>query len=165
MLNIKIKLIGILLIILSLVSIILIKIKNEQEYHKHIRIIDDIFINGKANTSKYVGYIEIKSVNIKRGITEGITEKVLNENEVGMEKKDNIILAGHSVSNVFGRLHYINVGDLIKMLVYNREVYFTVIDKIIVRKDNMDYLNEDLVLITCMINPNKRLLIIAKKNT
>ena len=117
------------------------------EYYIHQKELEAIFVKGEPNKTNYIGYIEIDSINIKRGIVKGINDEILNNNDVGMIRDNNIILAGHAVDNVFGKLNNIVSFDKIK----------------IVDKDNVDYLDEDLVLITCT-NDDKRLLVLAKKD-
>ena len=156
------KKLGISLIIISILSFLILKIYLLCEYDSHSKIIDRIFIKGEKLETNYIGYVEIKSVNIKRGIVNGINNVILNNNDIGIIRDNNIILAGHGVENVFGRLNKINVFDEVKIHLYDKDYYFTVYKKIIVSKDNLDYLNEDLVLITCT-NDDKRLLVLGTK--
>ena len=156
------KKIGISLIIISILSFLILKIYLLCEYDSHSKIIDRIFIKGEKLETNYIGYVEIKSVNIKRGIVNGINNDILNNNDIGIIRDNNIILAGHGVENVFGRLKKINVFDEVKIHLYDKDYYFTIYKKIIVSKDNLDYLNEDLVLITCT-NDDKRLLVLGTK--
>lgn len=156
------KKLGISLIIISILSFLIFKIYLLCEYDSHSKIIDRIFIKGEKLETNYIGYVEIKSVNIKRGIVNGINNVILNNNDIGIIRDNNIILAGHGVENVFGRLNKINVFDEVKIHLYDKDYYFTIHKKIIVSKDNLDYLNEDLVLITCT-NDDKRLLVLGTK--
>lgn len=156
------KKLGISLIIISILSFLIFKIYLLCEYDSHSKIIDRIFIKGEKLETNYIGYVEIKSVNIKRGIVNGINNVILNNNDIGIIRDNNIILAGHGVENVFGRLNKINVFDEVKIRLYDKDYYFTIHKKIIVSKDNLDYLNEDLVLITCT-NDDKRLLVLGTK--
>ena len=156
------KKLGISLIIISILSFLILKIYLLCEYDSHSKIIDRIFIKGEKLETNYIGYVEIKSVNIKRGIVNGINNDILNNNDIGIIRDNNIILAGHGVENVFGRLKKINVFDEVKIHLYDKDYYFTIYKKIIVSKDNLDYLNEDLVLITCT-NDDKRFLVLGTK--
>ena len=156
------KKLGISLIVISILSFLILKIYLLCEYDSHSKTIDRIFIKGEKLETNYIGYIEIKSIGIKRGIVNGINDDVLNNNDVGMIRDDNIILAGHGVENVFGRLNKINVFDEVKIHLYDKDYYFIIHKKIVVSKDNLDYLNEDLVLITCT-NDNRRLLVLGTK--
>lgn len=156
------KKLGISLIIISILSFLILKIYLLCEYDSHSKIIDRIFIKGEKLETNYIGYVEIKSVNIKRGIVNGINNDILNNNDIGIIRDNNIILAGHGVENVFGRLNKINVFDEVKIHLYDKDYYFIVYKKIIVSKDNLDYLNDDLVLITCT-NDDKRLLVLGTK--
>lgn len=156
------KKLGISLIIISILSFLIFKIYLLCEYNSHSKTIDRIFIKGEKLETNYIGYVEIKSVNIKRGIVNGINDDILNNNDVGIIRDNNIILAGHGVENVFGRLNKINIYDEVKIHLYDKDYYFIIYKKIIVSKDNLDYLNEDLVLITCT-NDDKRLLVLGTK--
>lgn len=156
------KKLGVSLIIISIFFLILLKLDNYFEKNTHSQIIERIFIKGEKLETNYIGYIEINSVNIKRGIINGINDEILNNNDIGMIRDNNIILAGHAVENVFGNLKNISVFDEVKIQLYDKEYHFIVYDKVIVDKDNLDYLNADLVLITCT-NDNKRLLVLGNK--
>lgn len=152
------------IIVICLLLLISIKITEKIEYSSHIKKIDNIILKGDSNKTKYIGYIEIEKINIKRGIVNGINDKILNNNDVGMINNKNIILAGHSVSNVFGNLHDIKLNEIIKLYLYNELTEYIVKDIKIVDKNDLSLLNNELVLITCMLDPNKRLLVIAQKN-
>ena len=156
------KKLGVSLIIISIFFLILLKLDNYFEKNTHSQIIERIFIKGEKLETNYIGYIEINSVNIKRGIINGINDEILNNNDIGMIRDNNIILAGHAVENVFGNLKNISVFDEVKIHLYDKDYYFMVYDKIVVSKNNLDYLNADLVLITCT-NDNKRLLVLGNK--
>lgn len=152
------------IIVICLLLLISIKITEKIEYSSHIKEIDNIILKGDSNKTKYIGYIEIKKINIKRGIVNGINDSILNNNDIGMINNKNIILAGHSVSNVFGNLHDIKLNEIIKLYLYNELTEYIVKDIKIVDKNDLSLLNNELVLITCMLDPNKRLLVIAQKN-
>lgn len=156
------KKLGVSLIIISIFFLILLKLDNYFEKNAHSQIIERIFIKGEKLETNYIGYIEINSVNIKRGIINGVNDEILNNNDIGMIRDNNIILAGHAVENVFGNLKNISVFDEVKIHLYDKDYYFMVYDKIVVSKNNLDYLNADLVLITCT-NDNKRLLVLGNK--
>lgn len=159
----KLKILGVSLIIVSVVGYIYLNISIYNKYSKHQEVIDNIFINGKPNTTNYVGYIKIDQINIRKGIVSGITSDILNNDDVGMLKNDNIILAGHAVSNVFGNLEKIKISAKIEIYLYDGFENYIVYEKIVVDKNNLDYLYADLVLITCT-RDDKRLLVLAKKD-
>ena len=154
------KKLGISLIVLSILLFLYFKSEMYLEQYEHSQIIERIFIKGEKLETNYIGYIEINSVDIKRGIVEGISDSILNNNDIGMIRDNNIILAGHAVENVFGNLKNISIFDNVKIQLYDKEYHFIVYDKVIVDKDNLDYLGADLVLITCT-NDNKRLLVLG----
>ena len=157
------------------------------------RIIDDIFTIGDSSSvsdidvehdisglsssiddvSDYLGYISIPSFGIKRLIKNGTDESVLNGNFVGLygsnnlDSDDLIILAGHNVSNVFSKLHFISVDDVVYVNSYNFQREFVVYDKRIVDEGDTFYLSSDrsheLLLITCTKSSGKRLLVFLKE--
>jgi len=154
------KNLGISLIFVSILFFTLMKLDIYIKKNEHSKIIERIFIKGEKLETDYIGYIQIDSVDIKRGIIEGINDKILNNNDVGMIRDSNIILAGHAVENVFGNLHNISLFDEVKVHLYDKDYYFMIYKKIIVKKDNLNYLNSDLVLITCT-NDGQRLLVLG----
>lgn len=152
------------IIIICIFILIIFKVTEKIEYNNHIKLIDNIMMNGDYNKTKYVGYIEIKRLNIKRGIVNNITDEILNNNDIGMINNGNIILAGHSVTNVFGKLHNIKLNDIINIYLYNKLSEYLVKDIRVIDKKDLSLLNNELVLITCMLDNNKRLIIIGQKN-
>lgn len=156
------KVVGISLIFISFLGFVSIKFYTcfESMYHK--KEIENIFINGVSNYTKYIGYIYIEKIGLKRGIVSGINDSILNDLDIGMLRNDNIILAGHDISTVFGNLKKLNINDRIELFL-NETTNYVVIKKVIVEKNDFSYLNSDLVLITCT-NDGKRLLILAKKD-
>jgi len=154
------KRLGISLMMFSMFFFFLMKSNIYLDKNNHSKIIDRIFIKGEKLETNYIGYIEIESVKIKKGIIDGINDEILNNNDIGMIRDNNIILAGHAVENVFGSLYNISIFDEIKVHLYDKDYYFIVYKKVIVDKNNLDYLNSDLVLITCT-NDNRRLLVLG----
>ena len=154
------KRLGISLMMFSIFFFFLMKSNIYLDKNNHSKIIDRIFIKGEKLETNYIGYIEIESVKIKKGIIDGINDEILNNNDIGMIRDNNIILAGHAVENVFGSLYNISIFDEIKVHLYDKDYYFIVYEKVIVDKNNLDYLNSDLVLITCT-NDNRRLLVLG----
>lgn len=153
------------LIILCLILLISFEINKKIDSYNNSILIDNIVYDGKTNMEKYIGYIEIERLNLKRGIVNGINDLILNSNDIGFSKKDNkIVLAGHSIENVFGKLHNIKKNDEIKLNLYGSESIYIVNSIKIVDKTDMKSLNSELNLITCMFNPDKRLVIGAQKN-
>lgn len=157
------KILGISLIFVSCIGLLIIKFYPYFENINHSKKIDNIFLNGNSNYTKYVGYIFIEKINLKRGIINEINDKILNDFDVGMYKNDNIILAGHDVPNVFGNLKKLDINDKIDIYL-DKIIKYHVIKKVIVNDSDLTYLDNDLVLITCT-NDGKRLLILAKKDT
>lgn len=154
------KNLGISLIFVSILFLTLLKLDIFIKKNEHNKIIERVFIKGEKLETDYIGYIQIDSVDIKRGIVEGINDEILNNNDVGMIRDSNIILAGHAIEDVFGKLHNISLFAEVKVHLYDKDYYFMIYKKIIVEKDNLDYLNSDLVLITCT-NDGQRLLVLG----
>lgn len=163
------KKIGICLITISLIALGSFKVYNYIDFKRHEFIIDNIFKEGYVNEFDYIGYIEIDELGIKREIVRGITDDNLNKNVVALNNNaeslsdDDIVLAGHSTTNVFGKLHQIKKDTTIKIISFYETIEYTVVDTKIVNKDDIDSLKGDLCLITCMNNPNKRLIVYANK--
>ena len=126
-------------------------------------------------TDNYLGYIEFPSYGIRRLITTGTTKKVLDKNLVGTlsvsanldDESGNVILAGHSTSNVFQKLHYMKIGDDIKIVTHKKSYYYKITNKIIIRDDDTSYFKsiynkKQLTLVTCKNNAKQRLIVIAE---
>ena len=126
-------------------------------------------------TNNYLGYIEFPSYGIKRLITTGTSKNILDKNLVGTlsvsanldDEFGNIILAGHSTSNVFQKLHYMKVGDLIKIVTHQSTYNYTIVSKNKIDKNDMSYFKriydrKQLTLVTCKNNSKQRLIVIAE---
>lgn len=126
-------------------------------------------------TDNYLGYIEFPNYGIKRLITTGTTKKVLDKNLVGTlsvsanldDEVGNIILAGHSTSNVFQKLHYMRVGDQVKIVTHQNIYYYTITSKHTISDNDMSYFNslndkKQLTLVTCKNNSKQRLIVICE---
>lgn len=164
--------IGLVLIILSILFTIIIKINFYLDRINHYNVIDNIFINKNSFNDYYLGYIYIERVNIKRLIVKGINEKNLDDKYVAMDSssisldsKKNIILAGHSIDNVFKNLHNLKINDEIKIITKNKEQIYSVSEILIVNDNDTKYMDQTdiniLTLITCMNDSKKRLIIKA----
>lgn len=158
----KSKVLGISLILISIFSYLMIELNIKYKKINHEKIIDSIILGGNYNETKYIGYIKIDGIGIKKGIINGINDEILNNDDVGMIKRNNIILAGHAVSNVFKNLSEISISDIIELFIYNEKNKYIVYDKIVVDKHDMSHLSSELVLITC-VDDNNRLLVLAHK--
>lgn len=124
---------------------------------------------------RYLGYIEISSMGIKRLITFGTSDVILNKGFVGMltnsanldDEIGNVILAGHSISNVFQNLHYIGIGDSIKIVSHSATYYYKVVGKYTIEDDDLSYFQKVkdkkiLTLVTCKNNNKQRLIVLAE---
>lgn len=166
----KNKVIGIILILISICIII---IKNINEYNNTLyqnKIISKIKDSHNIN-SEYIGYIEIPKYKVKRLIKEGTNNNILDHYFVGkMNIKNNnlTILAGHDINLVFHKLHYLNKDDIIYLNDFKYLKIYKVIKKIKVDINDYTYLyktyNKDtLLLITCTNKSDKRLIVILEK--
>lgn len=126
-------------------------------------------------TNKYLGYIEFTGYGIKRLITTGTDKATLDKGLVGTlsvssgidDEVGNLIIAGHSVSNTFQKLHYMKIGEEIKIVSHKDTYIYKIIDKHTINDDDMSYFKKIdnkkiLTLITCKNNGNQRLIVIAE---
>lgn len=126
-------------------------------------------------SENYLGYIELSNYGIKRLITSGTSKKVLDQNLVGTlsvsanldDEVGNVILAGHSTSNVFQKLHYMRVGDQIKIVTHQNTYYYTIVSKNTINDNDMSYFKKindkkQLTLVTCKNNSKQRLIVICE---
>lgn len=126
-------------------------------------------------TNNYLGYIELSNYGIKRLITTGTDKATLDKNLVGTlstsanldDEVGNVIMAGHSTSNVFQKLHYMRIGDQIKIVTHKNTYFYKITEEHTINDTDMSYFHkvEDkkiLTLITCKNNGNQRLIVIAE---
>ena len=126
-------------------------------------------------TEKYLGYIELINYGVKRLIVSGTEKNILDKGYVGVLKSSaliddvvgNLILAGHSVNNTFGKLHSMKVGEQIKIVSHKNTYIYEIIEKHIINDDDMSFFNKIndkkiLTLITCRNNNKQRLIVVAK---
>ena len=126
-------------------------------------------------TNKYLGYIEFTNYGIKRLITTGTDKATLDKGLVGTlnvsakidDEFGNLIIAGHNVSNTFQKLHYMKIGEEIKIVSHKDTYIYKIIEKHTINDNDMSYfkkINDKkiLTLITCKNNGNQRLIVIAE---
>lgn len=126
-------------------------------------------------TNNYLGYIEFSNYGIKRLITTGTDKTTLDKGLVGTlsvsagidDDFGNLILAGHSVSNTFQKLHYMKIGEEIKIVSHKDTYIYKITEKHIVNDDDMSFFNKvkdkkTLTLITCKNNGKQRLIVVAE---
>lgn len=188
----SVKIISFIIILFSLGIMFYLSFLNSYDINVQNEIIDHVFnmdvsdvisddssINDSVNSKNivyddYLGYIYIPRFNIKRLIKSGTDDSVLNANYVGMHRlsgsldgNDLIILAGHNISNVFSKLHLINIGDIvyINSRLFSRK--FVVYDFKIVNEYDGNYLYDnrlnELLLITCTRNSGERFIVFLKE--
>lgn len=135
------------------------------------KIIDNISM---YESDDYLGYIYIPNFDLKKIIKKGTSSSILDGGYVGMYdassdllSNDMIVLAGHNVSNVFSKLHFINIGDCVYINSHSTSRKFVVYDKKIVNEHDVSYLNSnklnELLLITCTKRKGERLLVFLKE--
>ena len=126
-------------------------------------------------TDKYLGYIELTGYGVKRLIVSGTDTSTLDKGLVGIlnvstgidDKSGNLIIAGHNVSNTFQKLHYMKIGEEIKIVSHKDTYIYKIIEKHTINDNDMSYFGkiEDkkiLTLITCKNNGKQRLIVIAE---
>lgn len=127
----------------------------------------------KFLTDNYLGYIEFSG--IKRLIATGTNKKVLDKGLVGTfptsanldDEVGNIILAGHNNKNIFNKLHYLKIGNQIK-IVTHKNIYLYEVKQIeTISENDMSYFNKVLnkkilTLVTCKNDSRYRLIVIAE---
>lgn len=126
-------------------------------------------------TDKYLGYIEFVDYGIQRLITTGTDKATLDKGLVGTinvsakidDEVGNLIIAGHSVSNTFQKLHYMKIGDKIKIVSHKDTYIYQIIEKHTIDDTNMSYFKKIddkkiLTLITCKNNGKQRLIVVAE---
>ncbi len=142
-------------------------------------IIMDVF-SGESNivldsNSDFLGYLSIPKFDIERVIKNGTDSDILDSGFVGMHRlsaclscDDLIVLAGHNISNVFSKLHNIDIGDVVNINSFNLSRRFIVYDKKIVNEYDFSYLvnnrKNELLLITCTMNKGERLLVFLRED-
>lgn len=163
------------LVYVILLALEIIYIEEDKTYkEKTNKIIEKVFIKKEIISKKnesYEGYLEYN--NIKRLIVGGDNESVLDNNLVWIYKHDNfqaltgnIVLAGHNNKYVFNFITKASIGDIIKIHTKNNYKNYKIYNKIVVDEDSnlSSYLDNSnkLLLITCVNNNTKRLIIFAK---
>lgn len=158
------------LILISILGFLILFCYQKIDYKVHTYIIDNIYDNdNNMNAQDYIGYIEIPDLNIKREIVLGITNENLKshitlDDSIKSLEDNHIILAGHSVENLFGNLHKAELNQAIYIHTNNKIIRYYINEIVIVNKEQVDILETgDLVLITCMRDNTKRLIIKAKR--
>lgn len=184
-----IKWIGYLLLIISLFYYFISYYHNYKDQKKTNEIINELFpsipmvndqstsltpITNKENNS-YLGYLELEDYGIKRLITDNTKSDTLDKGLVGLlktsasldDKEGNVIIAGHSISNVFQNLHNVKINDKIKIVTKENTYYYEIKEKKIISKNDISVFNQVhnekiLTLVTCENDENFRLIVVAR---
>lgn len=143
-------------LILLLLPLFLIKPKYIKLYNQN-RILD---------SHKEVDYIYIPKFNIKRVIINNTDSKTLDNYYVGkmnIKVKNLTILAGHNINQVFHKIHYLNIKDI----VYINSTKYKVISYKEIKVNDYSILNTKydcptIILMTCTTNKNKRYIVTLK---
>lgn len=113
--------------------------------------------------------LEIPEWNFERHIKEGSVNHIDDSFATYIPgNKNNIVIAGHDIPIVFHQLQNIRIGMSIYLKKGNKVFKYTVIDKKSVKPTEIQYMydteKEQLTLITCTENDQKRLIVICAKN-
>ncbi|MEG0025759.1 MAG: sortase [Bacilli bacterium] len=168
-----IKIIGLIILIITLSYITFNQYQKYNNIKKHTKIIEKDYKSGKISTDDNLNYIIIDDLKIKRIIAPTADQKTLDQYYVGLVSGninnliDNIVLAGHNVDYVFGKLHHITLGTTIILKSKQKETYIVTNKKEVFKNDTtiLKTTNNQkiLTLITCTNNDDKRLIITAIK--
>lgn len=193
--NKLIQITGLILILVSAFICFKMVYTNYKNNEKTEQVIEEIFENVETTTpeenteiteeqpvysdikltDKYLGYIELSNYGIKRLITTGTDKSTLDKGLVGTlnvsagidDEVGNLIIAGHSVSNTFQKLHYSKIGDTIKIVSHKKTYIYEITEKHTINDDDFSYFKKVndrkiLTLITCKNNAKQRLIVIAE---
>lgn len=120
--------------------------------------------------TQYFGYIIFPYSQVERLIMYGDAKEVVKKQRIGIFGEipenfpdDYLILVGHSRKNQFSILHQLKISDKVKIKRGNREYTYKVEKKEVINASDLSFIknikNKMLVLITCMEDNNKRLVI------
>ncbi|MBS7020299.1 MAG: sortase [Firmicutes bacterium] len=162
--------IGIIIIIISFlygIQFEMVEVKKNQQNKQII----SLYEKHQNQNKSIIGTIEIVKNKQKVIIRKGNTEEIISKKQVSLlsalETKA-LFLAGHSIPEVFGTLHESKVGDELQLdirhqkksyQIYDIEIIDITDESIFYEKDSF----EKLVLITCMKDENKRLIVKARR--
>lgn len=112
--------------------------------------------------------LEVPAWNWNRFIKEGTIDQIdSNFGTLITDNIHNIILAGHDLDWIFHDLHQLEIGNRIVFKKYGLEKWYQVEKILVVSPDQVQYLedtqSDQLTLITCTENDQKRLIVICKK--
>lgn len=117
------------------------------------------------------GYIEIPKFHVQRIIKEGSVDRIIEDSYVAILgdipkrlKREPLVLAAHSQTNIFEALHYLKRGDEIFVIHDQKRQKYAVQRKIVVDATTSLAIMKTgyhLALITCMDDPEKRLIILG----
>lgn len=136
---------------------------------KHFSFIKQVENVGNIKDLKSVYSLDIEKINLKIGVrkNEGNNiEKhpvILNSGNV----EDNIIIAAHNKDGLFKDLSKLEIGDKIKLKNKNIENTYSVIKQKTAKPTEIEELKklkkDQLILMTCTDDDDKRLIVIAEK--
>lgn len=122
----------------------------------------------KKVSKEYIGYLEIKKVNLKQGLVSKNSYynhvnrniQILNESDYPDAENGNVILAAHSgrgYLSFFKNLYQLTIGDTAKIYYRNKVYNYEIVNIYNVPKTgkvviNRDYSKSCLTLITCTKN-------------
>ena len=130
----------------------------------------------QVNQEKYLGVLEIKKINLKRGFykkesknnNENKNIKLLKESDMPDKENGNVIIAGHSGNSYvsfFRKLPNLVEGDDAIIHYEGKSYIYSLIKKYEIEKTGTAHIvrngkNSTLTLITCKHNTNKQLVFI-----
>lgn len=122
----------------------------------------------EIQNKKEVMNLEIPELNMKRSIATGNSNKIDRFFATLLEgNHNNQVIAGHNIASVFHDLHYLKIGMYIYFTDHFEKQKYQVSKMLIVDPTQIKYLQEteteQLTLITCTENDQKRLIIICNK--
>lgn len=120
--------------------------------------------------TEYFGYLSFPNYQQYRFIMYGSPEQAVKQFKIGIfgeEPKnvpsDPLILVGHSRKNQFEILHKLKIGDVVELTKEKNRYQYHVVRKEVIEESDITFMkkvhNHMLVLITCMNDNEKRLVV------
>ncbi len=128
------------------------KVKNQEEI-KPI-IVDDL---------KYVGVLEIPSINLKLPVLDSCTKENLNKGICLYQQADTIIIGGHNSRNFFNKIYKLEPGD--KAYYYNTNSIkreFKMVNSEKIKENEIEKLTNNkysMILFTCTFDNRGRYIV------
>lgn len=125
--------------------------------------------------SPYFGYIRFPQYQVERLIRYGDPNQVVDASYIGIFgsvpkdlQVESLLLVGHSRTNLFSVLHHLQLRNEVELYHQATLYHYEVVKRKIIRADDSSFLKEItdpmLVLITCLNDNQKRLILFCKLN-